>query len=267
MKTGIFQFAPKFGDKNANLISIEQAVSQMDVNLIVLPELCLSGYQFTSVDEVRALSDTVPDGEGISRLQEIASDTSTYIVAGFIEKDGENLYNSAVLAGPAGIIGTYRKVHLFYEEKEFFCRGDKGFPVFSIPGATIGMMICFDWLFPEAARSLALQGADIICHPVNLVLPFCQKAMQTRCIENRVFAVTANRTGSEQRGGKEELCFTGQSQIVNPSGEVLFRLSEQGQGAQAVQIDPSKSGNKLITDVNDVFLDRRTDMYTLDIPE
>jgi len=267
MRIGVFQFSPVFGDKKANLDKIENAITKVNANLIVLPELCLSGYQFTSVDEVADLSDRVPDGEGVKRLVSISKKTGTFIAAGLVEQEGDKFYNSSILVEPKGVTGVYRKVHLFYEEKEFFSPGDLGFPVFSIPGVKVGMMICFDWLFPEAARSLALKGADIICHPANLVLPFCQNAMITRCIENGVFAITANRTGTEKRGGKPPLKFTGQSQIVNPKGQVLFKLGENVESVQIIEIDPSFAGNKMITDVNDIFLDRRPETYTLEIPE
>jgi len=262
MRAGVFQFNPVFGDKKANLDKIEQAVLKAEADIIVLPELCLSGYQFTSIDEVAALSDKIPESESIKRLAGISKKTGTYIAAGFIEQQGDKFYNASVLTGPQGVSGVYRKVHLFFEEKEFFTPGDLGFPVFSIPGAKVGMMICFDWLFPEAARSLALNGADIILHPANLVLPYCQQAMITRCIENRVFAVTANRTGREKRGGKPELKFTGGSQIVDPKGNLLFRLGKETESVQIIEIDPSIAGNKMITDINDIFMDRRPDVYT-----
>ncbi|MCD6115825.1 acyltransferase [bacterium] len=266
MRIGIYQFSPVFGDKKTNLNKIENAVAEVNADLLVLPELCISGYQFTSQKEVADLSDIVPDGESIKRLVTISKKTGTFIASGFVEQEDGKFYNSSVFAGPRGIVGIYRKNHLFYEEKEYFTPGNLGFPVFSIPGVKVGMMICFDWLFPEAARSLALKGADIILHPANLVLPFCQDAMITRCIENGVFAVTANRTGTEKRGGKPSLRFTGQSQVVNPKGEVLFKLGENVESVQVIEIDPSLAGNKMITDVNDIFLDRRPDIYIDDVP-
>ena len=124
------------------------------------------------------------------------------------------------------------------------------------------MMICFDWIFPEIARTLALKGADILCHSTNLVLPFCQDAMVTRCIENRVFALTANRVGTERRAG-QELTFTGRSQVVTPRGEILTRADVVGEGVFIIEIDPLLARNKAITDVNDVLGDRRPELYEL----
>ncbi|MBE9531820.1 MAG: acyltransferase, partial [Proteobacteria bacterium] len=137
------------------------------------------------------------------------------------------------------------------------------FEVHDIGKAKVGMMICFDWLFPEAARTLALKGADIICHPSNLVLPHCPQAMITRCLENRVFAVTANRVGSEARVGKERLTFIGKSQIVSPDGKVLVRASSTRTAARVVEIDPKVARKKDINPKNDVLDDRRRALYNL----
>ncbi|MBS7654489.1 acyltransferase, partial [Candidatus Bathyarchaeota archaeon] len=100
-----------------------------------------------------------------------------HIVAGLPEKSGELFFNSAVLVGPQGFIALYRKTHLFNEEKLWFSRGDIPFQVHSLPKARIGIMICFDWFFPEVARILSLSGAQIICPPSNLILPYCQKGL------------------------------------------------------------------------------------------
>ncbi len=121
-------------------------------------------------------------------------------------------------------------------------------------------MICFDWIFPEAARTLTLKGADIICHPANLVLPYCQNAMVTRCLENRVFAITTNRIGSEKRNGSE-LTFTGASQITGCSGEILHRAQIDEEKACVIEIDAQLARNKNITENNNILTDRRLKMY------
>jgi predicted amidohydrolase len=192
------QTAPVFGDVTGN---VERALALVPdaCDLAVLPELCTTGYQFVSRAEARSLAETVPDGPTCARLRAFAAARGTHVVAGLAERHGEQVFNSAVLFRPDGGWGLYRKVHLFWEEKMLFDAGDRGFPVFAAAGATVGLMICFDWIFPEAARSLALAGATLICHPSNLVLPHCPDAMITRCLENRVFAVTANRVGAENR--------------------------------------------------------------------
>jgi predicted amidohydrolase len=264
VKAGVFQFSPVFGDVRSNLDRIRNALSDIEADLMVLPELCLSGYQFTALDEVRALSEPVPDGPSVRALSELARSKRMFIVAGLAEAaDGRN-YNSAVLIGPEGWMGTYRKTHLFFEEKLWFSAGDTGFRVWNAADIRLGLMVCFDWTFPEAARSLALAGADIICHPANLVLPYCPDAMVTRSIENRVFTITANRTGAEARGGKPALRFIGRSQATAVRGEILFRMGEDEEGVRVVEIDPVSARDKRVNEYNDLFEDRRTEMYRLE---
>jgi predicted amidohydrolase len=263
MKVGVYQFYPEFGEKSKNLQKIEKAVKRTNAEIIVLPELCTTGYQFISRDELEKFCEPVKDGETVTRLSQICRENGCYLVAGIGEREGNIFYNSAVLVGPEGHIGTYRKVHLFYEEKKWFKPGDSGFLVWDIGKAKVGIMICFDWIFPESARSLALQGADIICHPANLVLPYCQNAMITRSIENRVFSITSNRTGSEKRKDNKGFTFTGMSQIVNHKGKVLFRLHRKTEKLKVVDIDPEMARDKQVTTENNLWNDRRTDFYKL----
>lgn len=261
MKIAVFQFAPEFGNKEGNLRKIHDAVAQIDADLLVLPELCTTGYQFVSEGEVSELSESIPDGPTVAYFQRLCREEDCHLVAGLAERDDDRLYNSSVLVGPGGFIGVYRKVHLFCDEKRLFCPGNLGFPVWDAGGAKIGMMICFDWVFPEAARSLALQGAELICHPANLVLPYCQDAMVTRSIENGVYTVTVNRIGSESRRPKETLTFTGRSQVVGPRGGVLLRTTGDREVIDAVEIRPEDTRNKWITPTNHLFDDRMVDQY------
>lgn len=123
------------------------------------------------------------------------------------------------------------------------------------------MLVCFDHFFPEAARSLALHGAQIVCHPSNLVLEYAQTNSVTRAIENRVFWVLANRVGSETVGDKT-LEFSGRSQIVAPDGRVIAHADSKTEELLVVEIDPSEALDKKVTPRNDLFLDRRTDLYS-----
>ena len=162
--------------------------------------------------------------------------------------------------GPKGVLGVYRKGHLFDRENLFFAPGNLGFPVFRLPFGTVGIMICFDWIYPESARSLALGGAELIAHPSNLVLPHCPDAMVTRCLENRVFSATADRVGKENRGGIE-LTYTGLSEIVTMKGEILKRLGATETGMAVGECDLSQARNKKINSFNDLLKGRRTDQY------
>ncbi|MBN2102800.1 acyltransferase [bacterium] len=261
MKIGIFQFFSKFGEKEYNLNRIENVLTHVDADLLVLPELCTTGYQFISRKEVHDLSESIPDGESTRRLMAICRRKKMHIAAGVSERNGDDCYNTSVLLGPEGYIGTYRKIHLFDEEKLWFQPGTEGFQVWDLGPAKVGMMICFDWIFPESARSLALAGADLICHPSNLVLPFCPDAMITRSVENRVFTATANRIGCEARGGKSPLNFTGLSQVTDPSGNRMIQFGSEEEGVKTVRIDVTLARNKHITSRNDLWEDRREELY------
>jgi len=261
MKVGYYQFYPVFGDVTRNLDRVAKKLSSVRCDLMVLPELFASGYQFISRDEVAALAEPVPDGATTKRLSEVARERSMHIVAGLPERDGSRYYNSALVVGPKGVIGCYRKAHLFFEETQFFTKGDSGFQVWDIGMARIGVMVCFDWFYPEAARTLALKGADIICHPSNLVLPHCPDAMVTRCLENHVFSVTANRIGSEKRGGKKKLTYIGSSEIVDPRGRILHRAPRNREKLSIVDIDPKEARDKGLNPYNDLLRDRRTTLY------
>ncbi|MBT8352278.1 MAG: hypothetical protein KJO26_13735, partial [Deltaproteobacteria bacterium] len=148
----------------------------------------------------------------------------------------------------------------FNTEKEYFDPGDTPLNTIEIRGAKVGVMICFDWVFPEVARSLALQGADLLCHPSNLVLTYCQKTMLTRSLENSVYSITANRTGRETRP-RGELLFTGQSQIAGPMGEIVASSNSDEEAVVIYNIDLSNARSKFITENNDLFLDRRPEFY------
>ncbi|UJB72357.1 hypothetical protein HRE53_27650 (plasmid) [Acaryochloris sp. 'Moss Beach'] len=144
--------------------------------------------------------------------------------------------------------------------KIFFSPGNTDYSVYDIGICKIGMLICFDWVFPEAWRILALKGADIICHPSNIVLPgLCQKTIPGHSICNRIFVVTANRIGTEGN-----LTFTGSSIICDPRGDILTQASNNQEEVMISDIDLSLARDKSITSRNNLFLDRRPDKY-LDI--
>lgn len=263
MKIGYYQFAPIFGEVEKNINRVRAALSTADADLMVLPELFSTGYQFVSKEEALGLSEEIPGGPACRALEEIAAEKQMHIVAGLAERAGDRCYNSAALVGPNGVIGAYRKTHLFFEETLWFTPGDTGFHVYDIGTARLGLMVCFDWYFPESARTLALKGADILCHPSNLVLPNCPDAMITRCLENRVFSVTCNRTGYEERGGKPRLTFIGKGRIVSPKGEVLATAPTEGDELAVVEVDPLLARDKSLNVHNDLFKARRPEMYEL----
>ena len=262
IRVGFVQFDVRFGDTEWNLGKAADAIPPLDADLVVLPELCTSGYLFTSEQEVADAAESAESGPSVERWRREAARRNVHIVAGIAESADDRIYNSAVLVRPSGEVDIYRKTHLFGREKLWFAPGDTGFNVFEIGDVRVGIMICFDWIFPESCRTLALGGADIICHPANLVLPYCQEAMITRCIENRVFSITANRTGIENRGG-HHFDFTGRSRIIGPYGDVLAEGPVRGDSAQVVEIDLNEARNKSLGEFNNLFDDRRPDSYSL----
>ncbi len=259
LNTAVIQTQPEFGDIGGN---VERALAMIPpgCDLAVLPELFATGYQFLSRDEALGLAeDPRSGGPVMSALGATAASTRTTLIAGIAERDGDRVFNSSVLVRPDRSWEIYRKVHLFWNEKEIFDPGDLGFPVFEACGTRIGMMVCFDWIFPEAARTLALAGAEVIAHPANLILPWCPAAMITRSQENRVFTITANRIGSEERD-QPALKFIGMSQIVDPLGEIVVRLDSEREGAASAALRVREK-DKLITPTNDLWKDRRPDQY------
>ena len=259
MKIGFIQNAPVFGEIEENFKAAEALIEGLQADLLVLPELFATGYTFISRKEAEDMAEPL-DGPTAGFLTTLAKKTGAAVVTGFVESEDEKVFNSSMLVTESGVIHCYRKIHLFNREKLWFDPGDKPFAVHEINGVNIGMMICFDWYFPEAARSLTLLGSDIIAHPSNLVLPFCQKAMTTRCLENVVFAVTANRIGREIRG-EDDFAFTGSSQITAPNGNILQQGEENDVGFGVVEIDLESARSKNLNSHNHALNDRRPEFY------
>jgi predicted amidohydrolase len=288
MRIGYVQFRPILGDLEGNRNRVRALVeSAPPADLLVLPELANSGYRFENPDQARACAEPAgsawrsdrpaagpPDrpstesaterasGPYCRLLLELAAARGTILVSGLCElgadpRGSTQVYNSAVLVTPSGQVHLYRKTHLFLDEKDLFTPGDLGLPVFEVAGVRIGILICFDWQFPEAWRVLALRGADIVCHPSNLVLPgLAQRAVPTHALLNRLFVVTANRIGTER-----DLTFTGSSVLVSPRGEVLAEASPDREEVGVVEIDPRRARDKSVTPRNDLLADRRPELY------
>lgn len=259
VKIGFIQFSPPFCDREAAIEKIDQLVRFADhADLLVLPELCNSGYNFESFEQAWKTSEDVENSVFLQTLETIAAEKKVFLVAGINEREGKALYNTAVLISPEGTIGKYRKMHLFTNEWDFFQPGNLGLPIFDIGICKIGILICFDWIFPEVWRILALKGADLICHPSNLVIPgLCQRAIPIHSLTNRIFIITANRIGSERN-----LNFTGLSIITDPKGNILYQASASEEEVGIVEVDPHMSRDKMVTARNHIFRDRRPEEYS-----
>jgi predicted amidohydrolase len=254
MRVGFYQFEPESRAVERNLARIETVLDHARADLVVLPELCTTGYLFRDRAELARHAEDVPSGPTCRRL--------AAVVAGLPERAGSRVFNSSVLFTSEGDIHVYRKSHLFLDEKDIFDPGDTGFPVFEVDFVKVGMLVCFDYIFPESARSLALAGCQVVCHPANLVLDYAQWMTLTRAAENRVFWVLANRTGTETLGDRA-LTFTGRSQLVDPRGRLLYRAGVDSEELPVIDIEPEQALDKLATPRNHLLDDRRTDLYRL----
>jgi predicted amidohydrolase len=258
MRVAVGQIDLFIGNVDKNLLQVRnilEKAEKSDVDILVLPELCNSGYAFKNISEVSASAEPIPEGP-VSRELLSWSGGGRLVVAGICERTQEGLYNSAIIVGDGEHLATYHKIHLFLTEWNWFLPGQEEPPVIEYRGYQFGVMVCFDWIFPEVARILTLKGAQVILHPANLVLPYCQDAMITRSIENRVFTATANRVGTE-RG----LTFSGASQITDVKGNRIVQMNSKETGLVWTDIDPILSDDKSITERNDVLADRRPDLY------
>ncbi len=264
------QMEPVVGEKDRNVrrsVEFIEAAADNGARLIVLPELANSGYVFETREEAFDLAEPVPGGPTCDAWIEVAAKRNIWLVAGIAERVDGALYNSAVIIGPDGYIGTFRKVHLWNEEALFFEPGNLGFPVFSTPIGRIGTFICYDGWFPESYRMCALQGADVICIPTNWVpIPGQdpdREAMANILVmgsahSNSVFVAAADRVGME-RGQP----FLGQSLIASysgwPIGGPASPTEEEIIYADVNLSDARRKRNW--NEYNQILRDRRSDVY------
>lgn len=265
MKVAAAQIHPQFThpERNRNLIRRYcKRAAQQAVDLIVFPELCTTGYNFSSKEQVESFAEPVPEGPTTQLWIELAKEHNMIIVGGIAEQGKTGgIYNSAAIVAPDQFLGCYQKIHLFANEKEWFLPGSQPPLVWKLPSAAIGVLVCFDWAFPEASRILMLEGCEILCLPSNLVLPYAQRVMVARSIENRMYTVLANRIGTEISSGRSPITFTGRSQITNPIGDILGRGSRTRSGLVIAEIQPQKAQDKFLTRQNHIIDDRRVELY------
>lgn len=256
-------------DNLKRTLALINEAADAGARLVVLPELANTGYSFNTRAEAYEHAEPVPAGPTCQAWAELAKERDLYIVAGITELDGVRMYDTAVLIGPEGYIGRYRKTHLWNREKLVFEPGNEGYPVFETPIGRIGLLICWDIWFPEAARILTVQGADIICSVNNWVwtppplFDATGKAMASYLTmaaahQNSVYIIAADRVGEER-----EAKFLGCSLIAGlngwPIGEVASATDE---GILYADIDVVGGRSAVMwTELNDLPRDRRTDLY------
>ena len=263
------QTAPRIGDTAGNLREISRVLEHAagrGARLVVFPECALTGYNHASRAEASAVAETLP-GPTSRHLGAITRELGVHIVFGLLEKDGQRLYNSAALIGPEGLIGVYRKTHLpTLGVDRFLDPGAGPLEVFDTPVGRIGILICYDAVFPECPRVLALKGSDILALPTNFpegkAVRVIEHVLPARTIENRVYLIAANRVGSE-RG----TVFAGRSRIIDPTGEVIRAASADKEELILAEIQPEKARNKRVVVrpgeyETDYVGDRRPELYT-----
>jgi predicted amidohydrolase len=237
VKVAAAQTRPILFDNAANLADILAKIdtaAAAGAKLVVFPELALNGYKFKSIQEARPFAEPVP-GPAVAAVAERARAGNLYVAFGMLEVDGVEIYNSSVLVAPEGYIGKYRKAHGGYRsESKLFSRGDTGFPVFETAIGRIGLGICYDANFPEAARVAALQGAHILVQPQNDGSFFWPELVLARSTENRLFAVVANRIGTERFN-----TFGGNSLVAGPNWTTLVRANDTADTIVYADVDLS----------------------------
>jgi predicted amidohydrolase len=267
MKIACVQTDVVFQDINANLSSLETTVRgevAQGTQLTVFPECFSTGYCFDSLVEAMAFGESIP-GPSTDRVAKLCAELKTYVVFGMLEKSGDQLFNVAVLIGPDGLIGSYRKVHLPYLGVDRFTTpGDRPFEVFEAAGVRIGMLICYDGGFPEAARVLSIRGADLIVLPTNWPPGgsyMAEFSINCRAMENGIYFAAVNRIGTENG-----FSFIGKSRICSPVGATIMSIDDASAGIMRTEIDPMIARTKRIVRVPgkhliDRMADRRPEMY------
>jgi predicted amidohydrolase len=270
VKVASIQMAPRFGDKAANLqrsVELIELAARQGAVVAVLPELAYTGYVFASRQEAFGLAESVPDGESSRVWLDVARRCRIHVVAGIAERAGDRLFNAALVAGPHGYIGTYRKLHLWGDEHLFFESGDLGLPVFHTEIGRLGTIICYDGWCPEVYRLLAMQGADFVCVPTNWVpmpgqidghVAMANTLAMANAHSNGLNIICADRVGAE-RGQP----FIGQSLIVGAQGwPIAGPASRDAEEILYASINLKQSRSARHLNVfNDVLRDRRDDLY------
>lgn len=248
----------------AKVISNLERAAQAGVDLAVFPETIITGYNM-SLDEAAAVADPIP-GTVTAALVETCSREGLFALVGLIEAGADsNYYNSAVLVGPEGVVGTYRKTHLpLLGVDRYLSPGDSLTSPWETPMGRLGALICYDLRFPEPIRCLSLNGAQIVALPTawpRAARLYPDYMARSRASENRVYLVAANNVG-EERGTR----YLGRSIIVSPSGEVLAEADGENEAVLVADVDPAESDEKhLVFQAGeyelDLFGDRRPELY------
>lgn len=256
MKIAGFQMQSAPGDVAANLDKITDAArrsADSGVSILIVPELALSGYGVGKA--VRDNAQTL-DGEQIGRLSTIARDAGVTIVAGFAERDGDIIRNSAVVVDGDALPIVYRKCNLYGPyERGLFEQAKPSAVTFEKDGLTFGLLICYDIEFPENVRRLAKAGVDVVLVPTALPASdhdafIARQMVPVRAFENQVFVAYVNHCGADER-----FAYAGLSSIVAPDGTVLVKAGADGEALIVAELTPARyadsaEANSYLADLN-----------------
>jgi predicted amidohydrolase len=266
MLVGAAQINISIGRKKENLskcLNLLKKAAVQHIELLAFPECTLTGYVFNSYDEAFLMAEKIP-GDSTNLLKEACHKYKITALVGLLEHDGGEIYNTAVLINPEGLVGKYRKSHTLCLGVDRHVLPGEDLPVFSLHQTKVGILICYDQRFPEPARVMALKEAQVILNPANLpqgAEAYPNFLNQARACENRVFIVHANRVGEERN-----VRFIGRSQIIDYSGRILAEGSSTDEEIIKARIKPEQANLKHVVNVPgeyefDVFGDRRPDLY------
>ncbi len=257
------------GDPKTNLqkvVSAIRAAAERDAKLVMFPECALTGYAYNSLEEAIPFAEPI-DGPSSEIVAQACRQADAYAVVGFIEADKDRFYNAAMLVGPDGVVGGYRKVHLpFIGIDRFLTPGDRQFEVFDLPFGKVGLNICYDISFPEAARVLKLKGAELIALITNWPEAAWRSpefVANTRALENHLYFAATDRVGTE-RGWK----FIGRSMIVDCNGDTLAEAGSENEEVLIAPIEFQLANQNRIINVPGAYevdraRDRRPSHYSL----
>jgi predicted amidohydrolase len=267
-KIACAQIDCRIGDVRSNRAKVIDRIreaAERGAKLVILPECAITGYAFESLEEAAGFAEPL-DGPTAPAIARACQESGVYAIVGFIEKDGSRYFNAAMVVGPEGIRGSYRKVHMPYIGADrFLTPGDRGFEVFDLSIGKVGVLICYDVSFPEASRSLKLMGAELIALPTNWPPGASRNpdfALNGRAMENHVNFAATNRVGVE-RGWP----FIGRSKVVDFNGDSLAEADGAAEQMLVVEIDFEQANNNKIVNVAgsyeiDRIADRRPEFYT-----
>ncbi|MFL6301802.1 MAG: carbon-nitrogen hydrolase family protein [Terriglobales bacterium] len=266
MRVAAAQIDIAIGQTDQNLkkiLSRMNDAAQNKAELVIFPECSLQGYCFATRDEAWAVGEEI-SGAACARLADEAKKLGCTAIIGFLERQGENLFNSALIVGPRGVLGVHRKIHLLHLGVDRFTTlGDIPFPLFQAGDCKFGVNICYDCSFPESGRAVKLKGAQLLAIPTNWpsTSDSWEHTPKVRATENHIFVVAADRVG-EERG----FTFAGHSQIIDCEGHTLAEAGATEETILYADIDPALADNNRVIKVPgeyefDRIASRRPEMY------